>query len=88
MRGTAADLTLGRTNLSALGRPHLYDPHWTLYAAADQDYAGPGADWPEPFKAGSRKPPAGRADERRPRLQLVRDGEPATRHQRWRPPRT
>jgi len=75
----------GRASLCALGRTHLYDPHWTLHAAADQDYAGQGADWPEPFKAGSRKPRAGRADEPRPRLQLVRDGEPDTRHQRWRP---
>jgi anthraniloyl-CoA monooxygenase len=75
----------GRADLCALGRTHLYDPHWTLHAAADQDYAGPGADWPEPFKAGSRKPRAGRADEPRPRLQLVRDGAPTIRHQRWRP---
>jgi anthraniloyl-CoA monooxygenase len=78
----------GRADLCALGRTHLYDPQWTLHAAADQDYAGPGADWPEPFKAGSRKPRAGRADEPRPRLQLVRDGTPATHHHRWRPPRT
>jgi anthraniloyl-CoA monooxygenase len=78
----------GRANLCALGRTHLYDPHWTLHAAADQDYTGPGADWPTPYQAGNRKPRAGRADEPRPRLQLVRDGAPATRHQRWRPPRT
>jgi anthraniloyl-CoA monooxygenase len=75
----------GRANLCALGRTHLYDPQWTLHAAAEQDYEGPGADWPAPFKAGSRKPRAGRADEPRPRLQLVRAGEPGTRHQRWRP---
>ncbi|HEU5155928.1 MAG TPA: bifunctional salicylyl-CoA 5-hydroxylase/oxidoreductase [Streptosporangiaceae bacterium] len=75
----------GRANLCALGRTHLYDPQWTLHAAADQDYLGPGADWPDPFQAGSRKPRAGRADEPRPRLQLVREGEPRTRHQRWRP---
>lgn len=25
---------------------HLYDPSWTLHAAADQDYDGPGAPWP------------------------------------------
>jgi anthraniloyl-CoA monooxygenase len=42
-------------------------------------------DWPDPYKAGDRKPRAGRADEPRPRLQLVRDGEPTTHHQRWRP---
>jgi anthraniloyl-CoA monooxygenase len=77
----------GRANLCALGRAHLYDPQWTLHAAADQDYEGPGADWPDPYSAGSRKPRAGRADEPRPRLQLMREGEPGTRHQRWRPRR-
>jgi anthraniloyl-CoA monooxygenase len=75
----------GRADLCALGRTHLYDPQWTLHAAADQDYAGPAADWPAPFKAGNRKPRGGRADEPRPRLQLVRDGAPGTHHQRWRP---
>ena len=77
----------GRANLCALGRTHLYDPQWTLHAAADQSYEGPGADWPDPYQAGSRKPRAGRADEPRPRLQLVREGEPGTRHDRWRPRR-
>ena len=28
----------GRADLCALGRPHLYDPYWTLHAAADQGY--------------------------------------------------
>ncbi|GAA2711134.1 MULTISPECIES: bifunctional salicylyl-CoA 5-hydroxylase/oxidoreductase [Streptomyces] len=50
----------GRADLCALGRPHLYDPHWTLHAAADQSYTGPGAPWPTPYQAGSRKPPTGR----------------------------
>jgi anthraniloyl-CoA monooxygenase len=50
--------------------------------AADQDYAGPGADWSIPFEADSRKPRTGSA---RMRLQLVRDGEPSTHQQRWRP---
>ncbi len=26
----------GRADLCALARPHLWDPHWTLHAAADQ----------------------------------------------------
>ncbi|MER6981156.1 bifunctional salicylyl-CoA 5-hydroxylase/oxidoreductase, partial [Streptomyces carpinensis] len=30
----------GRTDLCALARPHLYDPHWTLHAAAEQGYQG------------------------------------------------
>jgi anthraniloyl-CoA monooxygenase len=50
----------GRADLCALARPHLYDPAWTLHAAAEQDYQGPGAEWPLPYQAGSRKPPTGR----------------------------
>ncbi len=75
----------GRADMCALARAHLYDPQWTLHAAADQAYAGPGIEWPDPFKAGSRKPQAGRTDGPKPRLQLIREGEPRTRHGRWRP---
>jgi anthraniloyl-CoA monooxygenase len=75
----------GRADLCALARAHLYDPQWTLHAAADQGYRGPGAEWPDPFKAGSRKPQAGRSDGPKPRLQLIREGETHTRHSRWRP---
>src|SRR6266498_957511 len=75
----------GRADLCALGRAHLYDPQWTLHAAAEQGYAGPGATWPDPFRAGSRRPVAGRTDGPKPRLQLIREGEPVTRHARWRP---
>ncbi|MFG2984899.1 bifunctional salicylyl-CoA 5-hydroxylase/oxidoreductase [Streptomyces sp. NPDC048258] len=53
-------LLAGRADLCALGRPHLYDPHWTLHAAADQSYEGPAAPWPLPYRAGSRTPPTGR----------------------------
>lgn len=60
----------GRADLCALARPHLYDPHWTLHAAAEQGYAGPGAPWPPPYRAGSRKPPTGRTEAPRPRLTL------------------
>ncbi|MEV5885723.1 bifunctional salicylyl-CoA 5-hydroxylase/oxidoreductase [Streptomyces sp. NPDC052020] len=60
----------GRADLCALARPHLYDPHWTLHAAAEQGYSGPGAVWPAPYRAGSRRPPAGRTDVPRPRLAL------------------
>jgi anthraniloyl-CoA monooxygenase len=76
----------GRADLCALARIHLYDPAWTLHAAAEQDYAGPGAQWPVQFEAGSRRPQTGRTDGPKPRLELVRDptaGE--TRHRRWRP---
>lgn len=63
-------LLAGRADLCALARPHLYDPHWTLHAAADQNYTGPGAPWPLPYRAGSRKPPTGRTDGPKPRLTL------------------
>ncbi|WP_037856054.1 bifunctional salicylyl-CoA 5-hydroxylase/oxidoreductase [Streptomyces sp. NRRL S-340] len=58
----------GRTDLCALARPHLYDPHWTLHAAAEQGYQGPGAVWPAPYRAGSRRPQTGRTDAPAPRL--------------------
>ncbi|AXK34964.1 bifunctional salicylyl-CoA 5-hydroxylase/oxidoreductase [Streptomyces armeniacus] len=60
----------GRADLCALARPHLYDPHWTLHAAADQEYQGPGAPWPRQYGAGSRKPPTGRTEGPKPRLTL------------------
>ncbi|MGQ4401737.1 bifunctional salicylyl-CoA 5-hydroxylase/oxidoreductase [Streptomyces hayashii] len=60
----------GRTDLCALGRPHLYDPNWTLHAAAEQGYTGPGAPWPAPYRAGSRPPRTGRTEAPNPRLQL------------------
>ncbi|GGZ88173.1 bifunctional salicylyl-CoA 5-hydroxylase/oxidoreductase [Streptomyces echinoruber] len=63
-------LLAGRADLCALARPHLYDPHWTLHAAAEQGYTGPGAVWPAPYRAGSRRPPTGRTDAPKPRLSL------------------
>ncbi|MFC9125790.1 bifunctional salicylyl-CoA 5-hydroxylase/oxidoreductase [Streptomyces sp. NPDC057099] len=60
----------GRTDLCALARPHLYDPHWTLHAAAEQGYTGPGVAWPDPYRAGSRRPQTGRTDAPKPRLSL------------------
>jgi len=75
----------GRADLCALGRTHLYDPQWTLHAAAEQGYAGPGAAWPLPFAAGSRRPQGGRTDGPRPRLDLLRARTPRTAHARWRP---
>lgn len=60
----------GRADLCALARPHLYDPNWTLHAAAEQGYAGPGISWPLPYQAGSRRPPTGRTDGPKPRLTL------------------
>lgn len=80
-------LLAGRADVCALGRPHLYDPHWTLHAAAEQEYSGPGARWPASFRAGSRRPQTGRTDGPRPRLELLRPttAAPGTAHERWRP---
>ena len=66
-------LLAGRADLCALGRTHLYDPQWTLHAAAEQDYTGPGARWPAPYAAGSRRPQSGRTDGPKPRLELIRE---------------
>ncbi|WP_030622533.1 bifunctional salicylyl-CoA 5-hydroxylase/oxidoreductase [Streptomyces sclerotialus] len=62
----------GRADLCALARPHLYDPHWTLHAAAEQGYSGRAAPWPAPYRAGSRTPPTGRTDGPKQRLSLGR----------------
>ena len=75
----------GRADLCAVGRAHLYDPNWTLHAAVEQDYDGPGAVWPMPWRAGRRKPQTGRSEGEKPRLQLVREGAQGTKHRRWRP---
>ena len=76
----------GRADLCALGRVHLYDPSWTLHAAMDQGYDGPGVRWPTPWLPGRRKPQTGRTDGPKPRLELLRTpAAGATRHQRWRP---
>ena len=80
-------LLAGRADLIALGRTHLYDPQWTLHAAAEQEYQGPGAQWIPQFRAGRRKPPSSRTDAVRPRLSLLKepDAEEATTHLRWTP---
>jgi anthraniloyl-CoA monooxygenase len=82
-------LLAGRADLIALGRTHLYDPQWTLHAAAEQDYKGQGAEWIPQFRAGRRKPPSSRTDAVRPRLSLLRETEDelANAHLRWRPAR-
>ncbi|MDX3660168.1 bifunctional salicylyl-CoA 5-hydroxylase/oxidoreductase [Streptomyces sp. ID05-26A] len=78
-------LLAGRADLCAIGRTHLYDPHWTLHAAAEQDYR---AEWPVQFRAGSRKPPSARTDAVRPRLSLLRADPPDRNvHLRWTPHR-
>jgi anthraniloyl-CoA monooxygenase len=80
-------LLAGRADLIALGRTHLHDPQWTLHAAAEQEYQGPGATWIPQFRAGRRKPPSSRTDAVRPRLSLLKepDAATATPHLRWTP---
>src|SRR4051795_6915508 len=53
----------GRADLCALARPHLYDPHWTLHAAADQGVEVP---WPPQYGSGSRAPNTGKDVRRAP----------------------
>ncbi|MFB7471380.1 FAD-dependent monooxygenase [Kitasatospora sp. NPDC056184] len=77
-------LLAGRADLVAVGRAQLYDPLWTLHAAAEQGYAGPAARWPEPWAPGSRRPPTPGSDRVAPRLRLVREPAPPV-HRRWRP---
>ena len=57
-------LLAGRADLCLLGRAHLYDPNWTLHAAAEQEYNGQGAPWPDPWQAGDAAA-ADRPDRRR-----------------------
>jgi anthraniloyl-CoA monooxygenase len=80
-------LLAGRADICALGRTHLYDPNWTLHAAAEQEYRGPAAEWPMPWAAGRRRPPTSRTDKIPPRLQLLREGEAEAVHLRWKPAR-
>ncbi|MFI7599411.1 bifunctional salicylyl-CoA 5-hydroxylase/oxidoreductase [Actinoplanes sp. NPDC049681] len=80
-------LLAGRADLCALGRTHLYDPQWTLHAAADQNYRGEAAAWPVQFQAGSRKPPTSRTDKIPPRLALLRNETDQPVHVRWTPHR-
>jgi anthraniloyl-CoA monooxygenase len=46
-------LAAGRADLCLLARPHLWNPHWTLFAAADLGY---GAQWwPSQYLTGRRQ---------------------------------
>jgi anthraniloyl-CoA monooxygenase len=78
-------LLAGRADLCALGRAHLYDPQWTLHAAAEQDYQGVAAAWPLSWQAGRRRPPTSRTDKIPPRLSILRDDVDEAVHVRWRP---
>ena len=53
----------GRADLCALARPHLWDPHWTLHAAADQ---GVKMEWIPQYRSGAREPQTGKDVRRMP----------------------
>jgi anthraniloyl-CoA monooxygenase len=73
----------GRADLCALGRPHLYDPYWTLHAAAEQGYGD--VPWIVQYQAGSRRPVDGRLDGAKPPPRSFDlDAAPGV-HARWRP---
>ncbi len=74
----------GRADLCALGRPHLYDPHWTHHAAADQEY--PADPWIPQYRSGRRKPQDGTVGPPKSPPRSFDDLGPATRDEaRWRP---
>jgi anthraniloyl-CoA monooxygenase len=75
----------GRADLCALGRPHLYDPYWTLHAAADLEHET-GA-WIVNYQSGAKRPNGGRADlSKAPPRSFDAAAEPPP--QRWGPRRT
>src|SRR4051795_6086140 len=75
----------GRADLCALARPHLWDPQWTLHAAADQEHQ---LEWPVQYRSGRRPPPTGKGDgiRRAPVRRFDEDpDERAKPPARWRP---
>jgi anthraniloyl-CoA monooxygenase len=75
----------GRADLCALARPHLYDPQWTLHAAADQGYE---LDWVPQYRSGRRPPQTGKGDAVRKAPVRSFDAPPEDRNAvppRWRP---
>ena len=48
-----AIIAAGRADLCAIGRPHLYEPNWTLHAAAELGYAA--QRWPASYFPGRRQ---------------------------------
>jgi anthraniloyl-CoA monooxygenase len=73
----------GRADLCALGRPHLYNPHWTLHAAAEQDVA---QSWIVNYQSGAKRPNDGKLDVLKAPPRSF--DEPSEIPQRWRPRNT
>jgi anthraniloyl-CoA monooxygenase len=78
------NILAGRCDLCAIGRPHLYDPFWTLHAAAEQGYDSAG-HWIDPYKGGSRRPNDGRLDVRKPPPRSFDSANGEATRQRWHP---
>jgi anthraniloyl-CoA monooxygenase len=77
-------LLAGRADLCALGRPHLYNPHWTLHAATEQGFYSR-EDWVVQYQGGSRRPVDGKLDVKRQPLRSFDPPEPEPDFSRWRP---
>ena len=76
-------IAAGRADLVGIGRPSLYDPSWTLHAAAEQGYD---MEWHEAYVVGSTTPPTGRGDDYlKPRLELTPAEAVVDRPSRWQP---
>ena len=48
-------IAAGRADLVCMARPHLANPNWTLHAAAEMGYQGPGVDEPHQYFLGYRQ---------------------------------
>jgi anthraniloyl-CoA monooxygenase len=77
-------LLAGRADLCALGRPHLYDPYWTLHAAAEQGVVDREA-WIVQYQAGRRRPVDGRLDVAKSPPRSFDAPKPLADTSRWRP---
>ena len=75
----------GRADLCALGRTPPVRPAVDPARRGRAGVHGAGRGLADPFAAGRRRPQAGRTEDARPRLELIRSGTPRTAHARWRP---
>ena len=48
-------IAAGRADLVCMARPHLADPQWTLHAAAETGYQGPGVSESHQYFLGYRQ---------------------------------
>lgn len=73
----------GRADFCALGRPHLYDPHWTHHAAAEQEVRPD--PWIPQYQSGRRRPQDGTVGPPKSPLRNFDDLEAQPRDTTWRP---